>query len=83
MASIKNLKKDIDYVLGDIIDIVVLKGGDEKKSEALIEETFVTFDELISKIHTKNIENKKQHFKAIQVDLETKANALLEKANKL
>lgn len=83
MASIKNLKKDIDYVLGDIIDEAILKAGDPKKTEALIEETFIAFDELIAKIHVKNVENKKAHFKSINSELETKAQKLLDKVNKL
>ena len=37
MASIKNLKKDINYVLGDIIDeCLVTLTGDTKNSEAIV-----------------------------------------------
>ncbi|CAL2078338.1 hypothetical protein LNI90_07275 [Tenacibaculum dicentrarchi] len=88
MASIKNLKKDIDYTLGDIIDICRLSaelnpGETAEKSEAIIDEVFETFDTLIAKINAKNVENKKAHFKAISTELETKANALIEKLNSL
>ncbi|MBE7628929.1 hypothetical protein [Tenacibaculum piscium] len=88
MASIKNLKKDIDYTLGDIIDICRLSTQlnpevDAEKSEAIVEEVFETYDELISKINAKKVENKKAHFKAISTELEQKANALIEKVNSL
>ena len=73
MASIKNLKKDINYVLGDIIDeCIVSASGDTKKIEAIVDEAIVVFDELIAKVNAKNIENKKTHFKAIENELEKK-----------
>ena len=88
MASIKNLKKDINYVLGDIIEEcyaweLMNPTDDKKKSEAIIDEAIVTFDALIDKVHAKNVESKKTHFKALQAELVTSANSLLEKVNKL
>ena len=84
MASIKNLKKDINYVLGDIIDeCIVSVTGDQKKIEAIVDEAIVIFDELIAKVNAKNIEKKKAHFKAIEEELEKKATKLLTKVNKL
>ncbi|MEN8857042.1 MAG: hypothetical protein ABF260_03155 [Flavobacteriaceae bacterium] len=84
MASIKNLKKDINYVLGDIIDeCLVTLTGDTKKSEAIVDEAIVVFDELIAKVNAKEVENKKAHFKAIEAELETRAGKLLDKVNKL
>ncbi len=88
MASIKNLKKDIDYTLGDILDITNLavqlnSEADEEKSEAIRDEIYEVYDSLIAKINTKNVENKKAHFKAISTELESKANALLDKVNNL
>lgn len=84
MASIKNLKKDINYVLGDIIDeCIVSASGDTKKIEAIVDEAIVVFDELIAKVNAKNIENKKTHFKTIEEELEKKATKLLTKVNKL
>ena len=60
MANIRNLKKDINYVLGDIIEAVYLweltnPGKETKKSEAIIDETIDVFDELITKINLKNV----------------------------
>jgi hypothetical protein len=86
MSSIKNLKKDINYVLGDVIeyaiDIAALK-NEQKKGDEIIDEAIVTFDALIASINTKKVENKKAHFKSINVDLETKAKGLVEKINSL
>jgi hypothetical protein len=88
MANVRNLKKDINYVLGDIIEAVYVweltnASKDNKKSEAIIDEAIKTFDELIVKVNAKNVENSKAHFKAINVELETKGRALIEKINKL
>lgn len=88
MANVRDLKKDINYVLGDIIEAVYVweyanTDKDTKKSEAIIDEAIVTFDELIAKVNAKDVENAKAHFKAINAELETKGRALIEKINKL
>ncbi|MFY9241444.1 MAG: hypothetical protein WAO74_00300 [Polaribacter sp.] len=86
MASIKNLKKDINYVLGDVIeyalDVATLK-NEPKKGEAIIDEAIDTFDTLIAKVNANKVENKKAHYKAINAALETEAKALVEKINGL
>ncbi len=88
MASIKNLKKDINYVLSDIIEecyVAQIISDDKKgaKAEKIIDEAIAVFDALIVKINTKNIKDKKKHFKTINKELETKAQGLLNKLNKL
>ena len=88
MANKKDLKKDINYVLGDIIEAVYVweyanKGKETKKSEAIIDEAILTFDELIAKVNDRKVEDKKAHFKAINLELEKKGKALIEKVNKL
>ena len=86
MASIKNLKKDINYVLGDVIeyalDVSILKNAPEK-GDAIIDEAISTFDTLVAKVNSKKVENKKAHFKAINLELEEKAKGLVEKINTL
>ncbi|MCG1036318.1 hypothetical protein [Polaribacter sargassicola] len=86
MASIKNLKKDINYVLGDVIeyalDVSALKNA-PKKGEEIIDEAIETFDSLISKVNDSKVENKKAHFKSINQELEDKAKGLVEKINSL
>ena len=88
MASIKNLKKDINYVLSDIIEecyVWQLVNSDKKanKAEKIIDEAIAVFDNLVAKINTKKVENKKKHFAAINKELEKKASGLLAKLDKL
>ncbi|MFK5982634.1 MAG: hypothetical protein QM499_06950 [Flavobacteriaceae bacterium] len=88
MASIKNLKKDINYVLGDIIGAVNVweltnPKKDTKDSEAVIDEAIEVFDELIVKVNLKNVENSKQHFKEISKELEARGRQLIDKINAL
>jgi hypothetical protein len=88
MASIKNLKKDINYTLGDLIEECYVyqllnPKADSKASEAIIDEAIVIFDSLIEKLNAKGVENKKAHFKAINLELETKATELVAKINSL
>ncbi len=89
MASVKNLKKDINYVLSDIIEecyVWQMLQDDPKKvdkAEKIIDEAIITFDELIVKVNAKDVENKKAHFKAVQNELQTKGQLLLDKIEKL
>ena len=88
MASVKNLKKDINYVLGDVIDECNMRElmnpkADAKKAQAIVDETITSFDGLISRVNDKKAENKSAHYKAVRSDLESVAGKLLEKVNKL
>ena len=89
MSSVKNLKKDINTVLSDVIEECYawqLMQEDPKKAnkaEGIIDEAITTFDDLIAKVNAKDVDNKKTHFKTINKELETKANALLAKIEKL
>ncbi|NER19121.1 hypothetical protein [Spongiivirga citrea] len=88
MASIRDLKKDINYVLGDIIEAVYeweLENpeSDTKKSNAIIDEAIATFDDLIAKVSDRKVENRSSYLKSINTELESKGNALIEKVNKL
>ncbi|WP_419212248.1 hypothetical protein ACNR9Q_16100 [Maribacter sp. X9] len=88
MASIKDLKKDINNVLGDIIEgvyVVEAANGknNTKEGAAIIDEAIETFDELIEKVNKSKVENKKAHFKEVRNELETKATKLVDELNKL
>lgn len=88
MASIKNLKKDINYVLGDIIEAAIIvqeshPENDPKLSEAIVDDAISTFDGLIAKVNDKKVENRKENLYQVRVQLEEKAIELITRVNKL
>lgn len=86
MASVKSLKKQVNYVLGDVItytlDIASLKKKSKEGNE-IVDETIDVFDDLIAKVNANGVENKNAHFKSIKKELQNKAAELIEKANNL
>jgi len=88
MASVRDLKKDVNFVLGDIIEAVYqweasTGNRNSKEGSTLIDGAIKAFDDLMDKVNAKDIENSKKHFKSVRVDLEKKATDLIEKLNKL
>jgi hypothetical protein len=88
MANVRDLKKDINYVLGDIIEAVYIweltnPSKDDKKAEGIIDKAILVFDELIAKVNQKDVENNKQHFKMINKELEDKGRKLIDEINAL
>ncbi|MGB3152114.1 MAG: hypothetical protein WBB27_15775 [Maribacter sp.] len=87
MASIRDLKKDINYVLGDIIEAVYIveeaNGKQNSKEGAkVIDGAIATFDNLMTKVN-KKVDNRKAHLKEVRTELENKAKGLVEDLNKL
>ncbi|MGB0837087.1 MAG: hypothetical protein ACPGRE_03245 [Flavobacteriaceae bacterium] len=88
MASIQNLKKNIHYTLGDIIDLAMTwedfnPEKDKAPAQAIIDEAIASFDVLMTRVNAKNVENKKAHYKGIAQDLETQAMDMVNKLNQL
>ena len=88
MASIRDLKKDINNVLGDIIEAVfILEDAkdqpESKEGSAIIDSAITTFDELIIEVNRRDVEDRSAHLKKVRADLEKKAKALVDKVNKL
>jgi hypothetical protein len=88
MASVKNLKKEINYVLGDIVNIVYVwemtnVGKPTETSDQLVDTIYETFDSLMTRANQKDVENKKAHFKKIRKDYEAAANQFVAKINEL
>ena len=88
MASIRDLKKDINYVLGDIIDAVYIWQAinpteDQTEAEAIIDDAIATFDTLIAKVNDKGVEDRKANLKSVRVELEEKGRALIDRINAL
>lgn len=88
MATIRDLKKDINHVLGEIIEMTLEwekanPKADRKASAAIVDEAISAYESFSTKIYQKEVENKKAHFRAIQDELTEKGNALIEKLNAL
>jgi hypothetical protein len=88
MSNKRDLKKDLNYVFGDIIDAALLwqmanPEEDTEKTEAIIDESIASFDELIAEANKRGVENPKAHFKGIRQTLESKATGLVAKLNAL
>jgi len=84
MASIKKLKKDINYVLGDLIGMAseIEHKGEKKvmeKKDAIENEIFEVYDNLIARVNQKDIQDKKKHLKEVANHLEEKGRAILDK----
>ena len=89
MASIKQLKKDINNDIGAIIEDIYLwelsnQDADLSKSEKLIEEAIQVFDNLVHKINSvATKENLKKQFKSIQEERTKLIQGLLKKSASL
>lgn len=88
MANKRDLKKDINYVLGDIIEEVYMwelenPGKEDKPGETIIDEAITSFDGFMARANERKIENPKKHFKSLREDLENTAKALVGKVNAL
>ena len=82
MANKRDLKKDINYVMGDIIEAVYIweltnPSKETKESQSIIDDAIVGFDELIVKVNQRDLENAKAHFKAVNQELEAKGSAFI------
>lgn len=92
MASRRKLKRDINYLLGDVIDecynsLLNNEGKNEPEVEALVDEAVDLADDLISKVNSakkfkKRSEVKKQ-FSEIKEKLGDKVIVFVEKLNAL
>ena len=88
MASIRDLKKDINNVLGDIIEAVFLLEDtkdqpESKEGSAIVESAIAAFDKLIVKVNDRNVEDRSAHLKKVRAELEKEAKSLITKVNKL
>jgi hypothetical protein len=88
MASIRKFKKEINDVLSGIIEecyVCQLEGDDKTsaKAEKIIDEAITTFDELIAKLHQKDVEDQKTHLRELKASLNKKSVLLSGKISKL
>lgn len=88
MASIRQLKKDINNEIGAIIEDIYHwelsnPKADLTKSEQLIDEAIVYFDILIQQVNAVKGENTKKQFSSILSEKEKNIKVLLNKFAKL
>lgn len=88
MASIKQLKKDINNEIGSIIEDVyhwelANPKADFSKSEVLIDEAIRAFDAIIAKINAFDKKEAKGHFKGIHEEIQATVKGLEEKLTSL
>ncbi|PDH44383.1 MAG: hypothetical protein CNC91_02275 [Flavobacteriales bacterium MED-G22] len=88
MASIRQLKKDINNEIGAIIEDIYHwelsnPKADLTKSEQLIDEAIVYFDTLIQQVNAVKGENTKKQFSSILSEKEKNIKVLLNKFAKL
>jgi len=81
MANKRALKRMINNDLGSLIisvydwEVAHAK-KDQKASEAVIDQAIATFDELVTRVNMRKVENPAKHFKAIRNDLGIRVKAL-------
>jgi hypothetical protein len=92
MANKRNIKKDINSVLGNVLEecyseMLNNPGVKEKEINTIIDEAVDLADDLISRVNgARNIaatKELKKHFHKIADELEDKAIGFIEKLNKL
>lgn len=88
MASVRKLKRDLNYVMGDIIEAayihqIVNPKDDHSKSDQIVEDAISSFNTFIVKINNKDVENRGTHLKQVSNELETQAKDLVKRVNEL
>ena len=88
MASVKQLKKDINNSIGSFIEEIYMwelsnPMADIKKSNSLIDESLLLFDQLIQEVNLSKVEKTKLHFNSIKEQLNSGLEKIIKKLEKL
>ncbi len=92
MANRRTIKRDINYLLGDVIEecyseILNKPGKHEKEINLIIDQAVDLADDLMARVNNlKNIKDRKDmkaHFNKISKDLEEKTTGFISKLNAL
>jgi len=87
--SIKDFKKEINYVFGEVIDEANYKQlvnpeVDDDKVEAIIDEAVTAYEDFYEKINAgRKADNKKAYYKELTAEVEKSVKALIDKINAL
>jgi hypothetical protein len=83
MTKIKDLKKDINDTLGEVITSALIwqsqNAGKSADTDALVDETIEVFDILIAKLNDRNERSTKGHFAKIRQELNEAEERLMAK----
>ncbi|MCK5782570.1 MAG: hypothetical protein KAH10_08260 [Flavobacteriales bacterium] len=88
MASKRILKKNVNYLFGDLIDecylwMLVNPEKDDKKATAIVDEAVEFYDDVMEKVNSKDLDNAKKYFGLLNREVEDKAKELVVKINTL
>jgi len=87
MATIRDLKKTINYELSGVIEECyawqLANADNAEKAERIIDSAIASFDELIARVNDNKVENKKAHLQLVIKDLHKSTNSLMKKLVKL
>lgn len=88
MASVKQLKKDINNSIGSFIEDIYMwelsnPKADIKKSNSLIDESLLLFDQLIQEVNLSKVKKTKLHFDSIKEQLNSGLEKMIKKLEKL
>lgn len=88
MASIKQLKKDLNNRFGEIIDGALINQETnpelpKEKTEELVDNIISEFDELIEQINKKDVENRAKHLSSVKDNIQKKSEEFIERLNSL
>ncbi len=88
MASIRDLKKDLKYAFGDLVEQVllfkVINETSKEDTDALINEIYAAYEEALQKVNAhRKQKDKKAYFKKINAEIDQTLDQLAGKVNAL
>ncbi len=88
MASIRDLKKDLKYAFGDLVEQVLLfkivNEDSKHNTDELINEIYAAYEEALNKVNAhRKQKDKKAYFKKINAEIDKTLEGLSERVNAL
>ncbi len=89
MASIKDFKKEINYIFGDVIDeanykLLINPDVDGDKVDAIVDEAVTAYEDFYEKINAgRKAENKKDYYKTLTEEVTQTVKDLMTKIEAL
>ncbi len=88
MASRKEFKRDLNQKLSEVIeDCYALQSEADdkikKQAEKLIDGAIETFDQIVAKMHLKDVDDMKAHFRSLRAELDKSVESMKKEMEKL